>query len=179
VDDSDSFNPAARAAIYWTSQQLLPAYSRWLRELPAGPLERDGLVFIHGALEDEDEYVVSAADADNTLHASPSPISFFGHTHMQGGFVLRNERIETIRPPQQPGSGYTPIALDPGLRYLLNPGSVGQPRDGDPRAAFVLFDTGRRVVEFWRVPYDIVAVQKRMEEAGLPESLVLRLAFGR
>jgi diadenosine tetraphosphatase ApaH/serine/threonine PP2A family protein phosphatase len=69
--------------------------------------------------------------------------------------------------------------MEPGTRYLLNPGSIGQPRDGDPRAAFAIADLDHQVIEFWRVPYDIAAVQKRMEKAGLPFALVDRLGVGR
>jgi diadenosine tetraphosphatase ApaH/serine/threonine PP2A family protein phosphatase len=179
LEDSESFNPVARAAVDWTHRQLTPENLRWLRELPAGPLLRDGLVFVHGAIDDEDEYVFSPDVAARGLEVSPAPVTLFGHTHVQGGFLQRNDRVETIRPPMRPGAGFTPLAFEHGVRYLLNPGSVGQPRDGDPRAAFGLLDSGRQVFEFWRVPYDIEAVQKRMEQAGLPEALVLRLAFGR
>lgn len=179
LEDSESFNPVARAAVDWTHHQLTPENLRWLRELPPGPLVRDGLVFVHGALDDEDEYVFSPDVAARGLEASPAPVTLFGHTHVQGGFLMRNTRVETLRPPVRPGTGFTPLALEHGVRYLLNPGSVGQPRDGDPRAAFAILDTGRQVFEFWRVPYDVEGVQKRMEEAGLPEPLVLRLAFGR
>lgn len=179
LEDSDSFNPVARAAVDWTQARLSPENLRWLRELPPGPLVRDGLVFVHGALDDEDEYVFSAEVAARGLRASPSPITLFGHTHVQGGFLMRNDLVETLRPPLRPGAGFLALALEDGVRYLLNPGSVGQPRDGDSRAAFALIDTGRRVFEFWRVPYDVAAVQKRMEQAGLPQALVLRLAFGR
>ena len=69
--------------------------------------------------------------------------------------------------------------MEPGTRYLLNPGSIGQPRDGDPRAAFAIADLDHGVVEFWRVPYDIPAVQERMKLAGAPEPLIMRLEAGR
>ncbi|MGB6199286.1 MAG: hypothetical protein WBF35_07025, partial [Candidatus Acidiferrales bacterium] len=77
------------------------------------------------------------------------------------------------------GTGFAALRVEAGTRYLLNPGSIGQPRDGDPRAAFAIADREHGVIEFWRVPYDIVAVQKRMRAAGLPESLISRLSFGR
>jgi len=74
---------------------------------------------------------------------------------------------------------FSPLTIEPGTTYLLNPGSIGQPRDGDTRSAFAIADVEDKVVEFWRVPYDIEAVQKRMAAAGLPEPLILRLQFGR
>jgi diadenosine tetraphosphatase ApaH/serine/threonine PP2A family protein phosphatase len=179
VEDSEDFNPIARAAVEWTQHQLRPENLTWLRELPAGPLVEDGLAFVHGALSDEDEYVFTIEGAARSLREATLPLTFFGHTHVQGGFMMRNGRVEGFRPSIAPGLGFVPMELDPDARYLINPGSIGQPRDGDPRAAFVLADPDRQRIEFWRVPYDIEAVQKRMEEAGLPEPLVLRLAFGR
>ena len=80
--------------------------------------------------------------------------------------------------PRPGGPSFAALRLEPGTRYLLNPGSIGQPRDGDPRAGFAIADLDHGVVEFWRVPYDIKAVQERMKNAGLPEPLALRLAFG-
>jgi diadenosine tetraphosphatase ApaH/serine/threonine PP2A family protein phosphatase len=179
VEDSEDFNPIARAAVEWTNRQLRPENLQWLRELPAGPLINDGIAFVHGALGDEDEYVFTVEGAARSLREAPMPLTFFGHTHVQGGFLMRNGRVEGFRPSIAPGMGFVPMELDPDARYLINPGSIGQPRDGDPRAAFVVAEPERQRVEFWRVPYDIEAVQKRMEEAGLPEPLVLRLAFGR
>jgi predicted phosphodiesterase len=179
VADGEDFNPIARAAVEWTQEQLTTENLRWLRELPAGPLTEDGLAFVHGAVHDEDEYVFSAEGAIHGLRESPAPVTFFGHTHVQGGFLLRNDRVEGFRPAIEAGNGSAELTLEPGVRYLINPGSIGQPRDGDPRAGLAVLDSERQTVEFWRVSYDIEAVQKRMEEAGLPEPLVLRLAFGR
>jgi diadenosine tetraphosphatase ApaH/serine/threonine PP2A family protein phosphatase len=179
IEDAEDFNPIARAAVEWTHEQLRPENLRWLRELPAGPLVDDGLVFVHGAVGDEDEYVFTVEGAGRSLRESTAPIVFFGHTHVQGGFLLRNDHVEGFRPSIGPDGGSVTMELDADARYLINPGSIGQPRDGDPRAGFAVADNDRRTVEFWRVPYDIEAVQKRMEEAGLPEPLVLRLAFGR
>lgn len=175
----EDFNPVARAAMEWTRRQLRPENLRWLQALPAGPLRLDDWVFVHGSVADEDEYVFSADEAIRSLRASPSPITFFGHTHVQGGFLLRNERVEGFRPSFSAGGELVPMELDPAARYMINPGSVGQPRDGNPHAAFAVVDADRQVIEFRRTPYDIASVQGRMERAGLPEPLVLRIAFGR
>ena len=179
TDAMEDFNPAARMAMQWTRAQLSPENLRYLRELPAGPMETGGLTLVHGALHDEDEYVFSPVQALASLLTAPSEITFFGHTHFQGGFSYREERIDLIQLRPRPGANFAALRLEPGTRYLLNPGSIGQPRDGDPRAAFAIADLGHGVVEFWRVPYDIQAVQERMAGAGAPEPLISRLSLGR
>lgn len=179
ISDLEDFNPVARAAVEWTRSRLRPENMQYLRSLPAGPIERDGAVLVHGAVEDEDEYVFAPNQALTGLIASPRPITFFGHTHIQGGFSYDGTAVGTVELSQKPGMNFSVVSLEPKTRYLLNPGSVGQPRDGDPRAAFAIADIEKRRVEFWRTPYEISAVQDRMEEAGAPEPLVLRLAFGR
>jgi predicted phosphodiesterase len=179
ITSTDDFNPAARAAVAWTQEQLRPENRQYLYDLPAGPVETDGLALVHGAIHDEDEYVFAPAQALDGLLASPKAMTFFGHTHVQGGFSYRNDRLEVIQLRPQPGASFAALRLESGTRYLLNPGSIGQPRDGDPRAAFAIADLDHDVVEFWRVPYDIDSVQQRMKGAGAPESLVTRLAMGR
>ena len=179
ISDLEDFNPVARAAVEWTLSKLLPENMRYLLGLPGGPLETDGVALVHGAVEDEDEYVFAADQALTSILASPRTVTFFGHTHIQGGFSYDGERIERVDVSLKSGANQAIVSLDPKKRYLLNPGSAGQPRDGDPRAAFAIADLKKRKVEFWRTPYDIAAVQDRMERAGVPEALVLRLAFGR
>jgi predicted phosphodiesterase len=179
VSDLEDFNPVARAALEWSRRQLLPENVRYLQGLPRGPLEIDGAAIVHGALEDEDEYVFGAEQALVGLLAARRPVTFFGHTHIQGGFSYDGARIERLQLAPGPGTNFAVVSLEPKMRYLLNPGSVGQPRDGDPRAAFAIADLEKRKVEFWRTPYDIPDVQERMERAGAPEALVLRLALGR
>jgi diadenosine tetraphosphatase ApaH/serine/threonine PP2A family protein phosphatase len=110
---------------------------------------------------------------------SPTEVTFFGHTHYQGGFSYRGGHIGVIQLRPEPGPSFAALRLEAGTRYLLNPGSVGQPRDGDPRAAFAIADLDHRVIEFWRVPYDIAVVQSRMRDAGLPFPLIERIGTGR
>jgi predicted phosphodiesterase len=179
ISDLEDFNPVARAAVEWTRNRLLPENVRYLRSLPSGPVEMNGIALVHGAVEDEDEYVFAGDQALVGLLASRRPVTFFGHTHIQGGFSYDGARIERIELSPGPGTNFALVSLGPKRRYLLNPGSVGQPRDGDPRAAFAIADLEKREVEFWRTPYEISAVQDRMERAGAPEALVLRLGFGR
>jgi predicted phosphodiesterase len=177
--DASDFNPVAKLAAEWTTQQLRPENLQYLRGLAQGPLEAGGLTMVHGAVEDEDEYIFAPAQAHESLTESPTPVTFFGHTHFQGGFSLKAERLEVL-PLKPPATTHlSALQLEDGKRYLLNPGSVGQPRDGDPRAAFAFADLDHHVAEFWRVPYDIAQVQARMREARLPEPLVLRIGFGR
>jgi predicted phosphodiesterase len=179
VADAGDFNPVARAAALWTRQQLRSDNQQWLETLPTGPIFVDGFSIIHGAVHDEDEYVFAPAQALDSLADAPSPITFFGHTHVQGGFTLRDEKVAAIRVQLGPAAPVSKLGIDAETIYLLNPGSVGQPRDGDPRAGFVIADLPNASVEFWRVPYNIEAVQRRMQANGLPEPLILRLSFGR
>lgn len=177
--DGEDFNPVARAAAQWTHGQLRPENLDYLQKLPAGPIEHDGLALVHGALYDEDEYVFAPTQALDGLIESPSRVTFFGHTHFQGGFAYRENQLDVLQLRPDMGTRFAALRLEPETRYLLNPGSIGQPRDGDARAGFAIADMDHSVVEFWRVPYDIEAVQQRMMRAGLPEPLILRLAFGR
>jgi len=179
LEDAQDFNPVARSAALWTLNHLRPENIEYLRQLPTGPLQVDGIALVHGAVRDEDEYVFGPVQALDGLLEAPAPVTFFGHTHLQGGFSMRGNKVEVLHFRPAPGKSSATLQLENGTQYLLNPGSIGQPRDGDPRAGFAVADMEHRQVEFWRVPYDVAAVQKRMEEAGLPEPLILRLAFGR
>ncbi|HEX4381162.1 MAG TPA: metallophosphoesterase family protein [Candidatus Acidoferrum sp.] len=179
--ETDDFNPVAKAAVDWTRSQLSPENLKWISELPSGPLETDGIVLVHGAFQDEDEYVFTPAQALEGLLDSTANVTFFGHTHHQGGFSYENQRsqLEMLNIHPRPTESFAPLRLEPKRRYLLNPGSVGQPRDGDPRAGFAIADLEHELVEFWRVPYDIADVQSRMRTARLPDPLIHRLVVGR
>jgi len=176
---TEDFNPVAKAAVDWTRAELKPEHMAWLSALPKGPLETDGIVLVHGALQDEDEYVFTPEQALDGLLDSRAIVTFFGHTHHQGGFSYRDADLEVLQIRPRAAESFAALRVEPTQRYLLNPGSIGQPRDGDPRAAFAIADLEHQVVEFCRVPYDIQAVQKRMRSAHLPEPLVQRLALGR
>ncbi len=176
---TEDFNPAARAAVDWTRAQLTADNLAFLRDLPQGPLEIEGLLLVHGALLDEDEYIFTPAQALESLLDSHRAVTFFGHTHHQGGFSYQEPRMEVLSLSPGNGESFTALRLDPRRRYLLNPGSIGQPRDSDPRAGFAIADREAGTVEFWRIPYDIAGVQERMRAAGLPEALANRLSFGR
>jgi len=175
----ESFNPVAQLAAQWTRAHLRPENLTYIAQLPAGPASVDGVTFVHGAYHDEDEYVFAPAQALGGLMDSPSTVTFFGHTHYQGGFSFRAGQIGVIQLRPEHGPNFAALRLEPGTRYMLNPGSVGQPRDGDPRAAFAIADLDHQVIEFWRAPYDIAAVQRRMRDASLPYPLVERIGAGR
>jgi predicted phosphodiesterase len=176
---TDDFNPVAKAAVDWTRAELKQEHLAWLAALPPGPLETDSIVLVHGALQDEDEYVFTPEQALDGLLDSTAAVTFFGHTHHQGGFSYLDSQLEVLQIRPRASEPFAALRIEPPRRYLLNPGSIGQPRDGDPRAAFAIADLEHKVVEFWRVPYDIATVQQRMRSAHLPEPLVQRLILGR
>ena len=180
----DDFNPMAAAAAMWTRDQLTAEHHEWLHALPQGPLELEGfpeVQLVHGSPEDEDTYVVSIGDALIPLLANPMPLTFFGHTHLQGGFFVNGNSADGFRPEYRTVGQAESVALHlkPKTRYMINPGSVGQPRDGDWRAAFALFDTEAQIVHFHRTPYNLKAAQDRIFGANLPPRLATRLAAGR
>jgi predicted phosphodiesterase len=179
----EGFNPIAGLAVLWTQQHLTPESSGFLRALPAGPLSPEkGVQCVHGSARDEDEYVLVARDAYGLLAETPIPVTFFGHTHIQCGFCLDGDTNlgQAIVPnyDSQHGQQDFTIQLRHTARYLINPGSIGQPRDNDPRAAFLLYDDNNATITFYRVPYDVAGAQKKILAAGLPERLADRLAEG-
>jgi predicted phosphodiesterase len=196
----NGFNPVARTAALWTRAELTPLNIEWLRELPQGPLSPTfaGISCAHGSPLDEDQYILNMRDAWAPLQQMPTAITFFGHTHVQGGFSQREHDWHELRPGLEPYEGpdsnkasessFWTLPIEPGTRHLINPGSVGQPRDRDWRAAFAIYDSGQPTPEnnqpnptitFHRVPYDLVASQGRILMAGLPERLAARLREGR
>jgi len=178
IDDLEWFNPIAQEASRWTMSHLSPENLDWLRSLKRGPIVVDGFSLAHGSPLDEDEYIASLADAANVFDYLDRPLTFFGHTHLQGGFLWANGRREAIARPHR-AEHETLLHIEADALYLVNPGSTGQPRDSDPRAAYALFDTETRNLLLRRVSYDHEAVRVKIESAGLPPALGQRLAFGR
>jgi predicted phosphodiesterase len=185
VSDISGFNPVAALAAIWTQKTLTKENLEWLKALPQGPLKPNkelDLALVHGSPLDEDEYVINVHDATPPLQNAVANCTFFGHTHLQGGFFMKDSGdVLAIKPafrdPKAPQR--IEFRLEEGTTYMMNPGSIGQPRDGDPRSGFVLYDTDERLVIFYRVPYDIEAAQKDIRAAGLPPRLAERLADGR
>jgi len=177
VEPTGEFNRAARHAIEWTRATLTADNHAYLAALPSGPTAVDGLVEIcHGAPRDEDDYVVNERDIRVAFALAGRPLCVFGHTHVA---VVYGEDAEgpVLLGPDADGAGR--LAVVPGRRYLVNPGSVGQPRDGDPRASYGVIDTTRMEIEIHRVDYPVERAQARIREAGLPAPLADRLAIGR
>ena len=142
-----------------------------MRRLPAGPLSVSNFQILHGSPADEDEYLVTRQEAGYVASLVQTPISFFGHTHLQGGFLLHRNGVKLL-PPHA-------FQLEADSRYLVNPGSVGQPRDHDPEAAYAIYTPDYLLVEFGRVPYDIETTQRKIVRAGLPDMLAHRLMVGK
>ena len=177
VESPEGFNAVARNAIRWTYETLTQENRDWLAALPAGPLVVDDTIEIcHGTPFDEDAYVFDDLDALRAMHAARRPLCLFGHTHVQVGYFLSHEQFGLSTPDDT--RPFT-IPLDEANRYLVNPGSVGQPRDGDPRAAFGIADTEASEMSIYRVEYPISKAQARIMEEGLPDVLAQRLALGR
>jgi predicted phosphodiesterase len=180
LTDAEDFNVLARLGTIWTRNELTPEHLTYLRELPLGPMSLDGFQCVHGSPEDEDEYIVGPVQALPTLQALSTQATFFGHTHQQGGFSLSpTGHYESIRLESRKDGQTMVLQLEEGGRYLINPGSTGQPRDGDWRAAFAIFDQEKRQVEYYRTAYDLPKTQEKMRQAGLPDPLIKRLEIGR
>lgn len=178
LDTAEDFNPMARAAALWTRQVLTPETLDYLHALPAGPeLVGGDLEICHGSPLDEDLYVVTDADAVRSIDAARRPLCLFGHTHVAMRVRLDPERRLDIGTPQGRPEFETEMA--PSAKYLINPGSVGQPRDGDLRAAYAIADLDRKLVTLYRVAYAIETAQKKILAAGLPPMLASRLGMGR
>lgn len=175
LDDGSGFNNVARFAASWTHDELTDANRDYLRALPSGPVALDAIFEIcHGAPFDEDYYIFSGDDAVRAMDASSRPLCLFGHTHVPMAFQKSQQRLGGFAP-----QGDTDLELREGAVFLINPGSVGQPRDGDPRAAYAVLDEEARVLTLRRVEYPVSAAQRRILDAGLPASLANRLGIGR
>lgn len=183
VGDSstDSFNLFAQEAVVWTRQVLEDGPRAYLSTLPLradladAPAALSGLLLAHGSLlRPLDEYIHDARIARASFLASPFEMALVGHTHQPAVFVESKRRVST-----QGLLPEVPWTLKRGTRCIINPGSVGQPRDGDPRAAYLVMDMEGPTVTLFRVPYPIEDTQRKMDAAGLPVPLIERLAVGR
>lgn len=175
IESGDLFNSVALSAARWTDQRLTPANRKLLQSLPLGPLVVDGdFAICHGSPRDEDAYIFSDFDAYLNFREGNWKVCFFGHSHIPSVFTLEKNaiRVEVVRGER------TKLVLDPKKRYLINPGSIGQPRDRNPHAAYAIFDADERVVFFDRVPYDVTRAREKILKAGLPSMLGDRLPLG-
>ncbi len=167
----DFFQSAAATSIEWTRSQLCRSSAKWLHRLPMSCIVGN-ITLVHASLHSPDQwyYICNYTDAMASLRLLNTNICFFGHSHVPLAF----EKGDMLS-----GGLYRKIHIHPQRRYLINTGSVGQPRDGNNMAAFAIYDTARAEVELHRVPYDIRATQKKILRAGLPARNAKRLEYGK
>lgn len=174
LESSSLFNPVAAFSAEWSKLHINPENKKTLLELQKGPIIVDHFITIcHGSTFDEDYYVFSMFEAVESLKFMETSIGFFGHTHFPIIYLLRNEKIDVVQLTKN-----TKIKLDPNTRYLINPGSIGQPRDKDPMPSFIIFDSKKKEIQFIRFSYHINKAQEKIRDAGLPEILASRLESG-
>ena len=170
-ESSRDFNALAEMAINWTREQLSAQDKEWLRELPLTREVRD-FTIVHATLDAPEQwgYVFNILDAAASFAHQQTTLCFFGHTHVAGAFT-RDEGVKHLKIEQ--------LTIEAPKKYFINTGSVGQPRDGDWRAAYCIYDTDENVVEQRRVKYDLATAQAKIIKAGLPRMLADRLKLGR
>jgi diadenosine tetraphosphatase ApaH/serine/threonine PP2A family protein phosphatase len=170
-ESSRDFNPLAEMAINWTREQLNDADKQWLRGLPF-TLQVQDFTIVHATLDTPErwDYVFNTLDAVPSFTYQHTTVCFFGHTHVAGAFV-RDDGVKRVKADK--------LTIEPAKKYFINTGSVGQPRDGDWRAAYCIFHTDKNVVEQRRVEYDLDMAQNKIIKAGLPRLLAERLKLGR
>lgn len=175
LDSIETFNPVAAAAIHWTRDNLSEDNRKYLAQLPSGPkIISENLTLCHGSPADEDYYIFGEFDAAEAFMYTDTVITFFGHTHLP--FVYTEE--DRLVKGKFITSKNQKVKLQEKIRYLINPGSVGQPRDRNPDASYAVFDSDEKKVVFHRVPYDIKAAQEKITSVDLPRSLADRLEIG-
>jgi len=168
--DISNFNPHARRAVAWTADIIDPDHARFLSRRPY--IDRiDDLLLVHASPSEPKawNYLLSTQAARSEFQSFSEPICFIGHSHQP--IFFSSDGVPHSRKTDR-------LSCDADLRYIVNIGSVGQPRDGDPRSCYALYDTGRRVVQLRRVAYDIKSAQRKILKAGLPPVLAARLSRG-
>jgi len=170
--DLEYFNEYAEAAVIWTQGILNKDERDYLKSFRL-VYDGDDFTLVHGSLDEPSKfrYILDADDAYTTMKLMKRPLCFVGHSHVPGIFHSEKNKIVFIKGAK--------VKIDQGGKYVVNIGSVGQPRDGDPRASFAIYDTGTATVEIKRVAYDIKGAQEKILKANLPEHLAIRLAGGR
>ncbi len=172
TDDAlEGFNPNAAEAVYWTRAQLSAEERQWLRDLKYTRMIASFSI-VHATLDAPQRwgYVFDKLAAAASYPYQTTPVCFFGHTHVPVAFM----RDTAVR-----GGTYSKFKIDPSKKYFINVGAVGQPRDNNPKAAYVIYDMDSGMIELRRLDYDIAAAQKKIRDAGLPERLAERLEYGR
>jgi len=168
------FNPAARTAIEWTQSVLAPEHVAWLDGL-SYEVRMPEYLLVHGAPVDYFTYILDMETAADAFAATDAQLIFVGHTHVADYYALAADGSMTHAFCQRGGR----LTLEPGMRYIVNVGSVGQPRDLNPEASFAFYDQEARTVTWERAAYEIARTQSKICEAHLPEPLARRLTAGR
>ena len=176
VQNLNDFQPHAALVIKWTRSQLDDEQLEWLQNLPY-TVTAMGITIVHSTNDTPGKfgYVFDNLQAEANFTHQKAPICFHGHTHCPMIYEKSMNGVFRIDPVELPNGE---MKLPLGRKYFINVGSVGQPRDGDPRAAYVIYDVAQRLVRFRRLPYDIAGAQQKILEAGLPDRLAERLQFG-
>lgn len=171
AESSRGFNALAEAAINWTREHITNEDKEWLRALHMTQEVHD-FTIVHATLDAPEQwgYVFNSLDAVASFTYQPTTVCFFGHTHVAGAFV-RDDSVKKVKVEQ--------LAIEEAKKYFINVGSVGQPRDGDWRAAYCIYHVDKNVVEQRRIKYDLATAQKKIIQAGLPRLLADRLELGR
>jgi len=174
LEPSSLFNPIAAVSAEWSKTRLSDKDRRFIKKMPRGPQVIDRFITIcHGSSFDEDYYIFSSFEASESIKLMNTAIGFFGHTHYPILYYTRNEKTDSL-----PMKENTKIKLDANTRYLINPGSIGQPRDKNPASSFIIFNSDKMEIQFIRFPYEIKSTQEKIMAAGLPEILATRLETG-
>ena len=170
-EDLEGFNPHAAEAVNWTRKQLSTEDRQWLRELKYVRLVAS-FSMVHATLDGPQRwgYVFDKLAAAASFTYQNTSVCFFGHTHVPVAFMKDN----LVR-----GGTYSKFKVEPGKKYFVNAGAVGQPRDNNPKCSYVIYDVHEATIEIRRLDYDIATAQKKILAAGLPERLAERLAYGR
>jgi len=175
LDSIQTFNPIAASAIYWTKNRITKKNFDFLHRLKKSPdVVHETITICHGAPFDEDYYIFGEFDAAEAFSYFQTPVCFFGHTHFPFVYAEKDQIVEGTFLEGKSNE----VKLEKGVRYLINPGSVGQPRDRNPMAAFAIYDSDTRTVKFYRVEYDIAEAQRKILEQNLPSALAERLTLG-
>lgn len=175
LDSVQTFNPIAASAIYWTKSRITKKNFDFLYKLKKSPeVVQETITICHGSPFDEDYYIFGEFDAAEAFSYFQTPVCFFGHTHFPFVYAEKDQIVEGTFLEGRTNE----VKLEKGVRYLINPGSVGQPRDRNPMAAFAIYDSDARTVKFFRVEYDIAEAQRKILEQNLPSALAERLTLG-
>jgi predicted phosphodiesterase len=175
LDSVQTFNPIAASAIYWTKSRITKKNFDFLYKIKKSPdVVHETITICHGAPFDEDYYIFGEFDAAEAFNYFQTPVCFFGHTHFPFVYAEKDQIVEGTFLEGRSNE----VKLEKDVRYLINPGSVGQPRDRNPMAACAIYDSDARTAKFYRVEYEIAETQRKILEQNLPSALAERLTLG-